>query len=226
MNAALHARPRDERGKSAARAMRRAGRTPAVVYGHTTANQELSVDTLELDHLLSSISIDNTLIDLTIQGGPTAKVLIRELQRHPFRPFVYHVDFYEVTAGEKLQVNVPIHLVGVPVGVREEGGVLQQPRHEVEVECLPNNIPEEIQVDVSGLDIGDHITIGSLRIPDAEILDDPEVTICSVVPPTIVKEPEEEVEAVEGVLEPELVGEEGEEAEPGEAAETEGEGEG
>ncbi len=218
MNASLHARPRAERGKSAARAMRRAGRTPAVVYGHTTANQELSVDTLELDRLLSLISIDNTLIDLSIENGRASKVLIRELQRHPFKPFVYHVDFYEVTAGEKLQVNVPVHLIGVPVGVREEGGVLQQPLHEVEVECLPANIPEEVQLDVSRLEIGDHITVATLRIPDAEILDDPELTVCSVVPPTIVKEPEEEVEAEEGVLEPELIGEE-DEGEPGEAPE-------
>jgi len=212
----LEANPRAETGKGAARSIRREGRIPAILYGHGRESLPLTVDAVDLAKLVSSISVDNTLVDLEVEGEST-KVLIREIQRHPFRNETLHVDFFEIAMDEKIHVDVPVVIEGVPTGVKDRGGVLDHMLREIEVYCLPSRIPERIVVDVSELDIGDAIHVGELDVPDVEILTEADRSVVAVAAPTVIEEPEEEEE--EELLEPELVGaEEGEEAEPGEEA--------
>jgi large subunit ribosomal protein L25 len=206
MAATLSVSPRQERGKNAARALRRTGRVPAVMYGHGDATHALSVDALELERLLTSISVENTLIDVRIEGGDTSRALIRQVQWHPYKPIVLHVDFYQIHAGERLKLDVPVRLLGTPIGVRDEGGVLQQVLHELHIECLPRHIPEAAEVNVDNLSIGDVVYVREVSLPDVTILNAEDLVICSVIGPTVVALPEEPVEE-EGVgdVEPELI---------------------
>lgn len=209
--ATLNARVRETAGKGAARKLRASGEIPAVAYGHGEETRSLTVNEHELELLLATINPENTIIDLKVDGGTAAQALIREIQSHPSRPQILHVDFFQVRAGEKLTVEVPIHLSGTPIGVREEGGVLQEVLRELSVECLPSNIPSSIELNVDELGMHDSIHVSDVKLEKAEILNDPELVICTVAPPTIVDLPEPDAE--EEDLEPELVGEAGEEAE-------------
>lgn len=204
--ATLNATPRTESGKGAARALRRSGEIPAVVYGHGDSTRMLSVNGHELEQLLSSISVENTLIDLKI-GKDASSALIREVQYHPVKPVILHIDLYQVHAGEKIHLEVPVRLEGNPIGVRETAGVLQQQLHEIEVECLPKDIPEVFTVDISNLQIGESVHIRDISFPDGKILNDEDLTICAVIAPTAVELPEDEdVEEGEVDVEPELIG--------------------
>ncbi|MFP4622932.1 MAG: 50S ribosomal protein L25/general stress protein Ctc [Gemmatimonadota bacterium] len=228
-NARLKASLREETGKGAARRMRNEGRIPAVVYGRGEDTRPLSLDAHEFDMLVKQHSLDTTLVELEIEGaektGDKVRTLVVEVQAHPFKPEVLHVDFQQIHAGERVTVEVPIVLQGTPVGVRE-GGVLQHIMHVVELTCDVDQIPESFQVDVGTLTIGDSVHISELEVPEGvELLADPERTVATVAAPTVLELPEEEEEE----LEPELVGEMAEELEegetPAEAAEAEGEGE-
>ena len=180
--------------------MRRAGAIPGNVYGREVEPVAVAADQLEFAALVSAISVENTIVELTVDEGAPRRVLIREIQRHPVRSEYLHVDFFEIRAGEKLNVNVPLNLVGTPIGVRN-GGVLQQVRHEIEVECLPSEIPVSFEVDISGLEIGDSLHIGDIDLAGVESLDEPERTICLVAAPRVVEVEEEE--ELEGALEEE-----------------------
>ncbi|MDE2878814.1 50S ribosomal protein L25/general stress protein Ctc [Candidatus Palauibacter soopunensis] len=197
-SATLTARTRTTSGKGAARQLRRSGQLPAVVYGRRDEAESLALDTHELSRLLSRIHAATTVIDLEVDGGEPRPVLIREIQRHPYRPQLLHVDFFEIRADVKIRVSVPLHLHETPAGV-EVGGILQQLRHEIEVECLPNEIPAEFTIDVSALEIGDSLHVSDVDTGEVEVLDDESVTICTVVPPAVeeVEEEEEEVEELE-----------------------------
>src|SRR5690606_17042377 len=139
---------------------------PAVIYGRGDASVAVSVRAHELTKLLGSISVDNTIIDLAVEGKKKATpTLIREVQYHAARKAILHVDFLLVHAGEKIHLEVPIRLHGSPVGVRDNGGILQEVLREIRVECLPSDIPEAIELDVSELDVGDSIVVGSVSIP-------------------------------------------------------------
>jgi large subunit ribosomal protein L25 len=198
MAATLSATPRSERGKNAARALRRSGRVPAVIYGHGDATRELSLDSLELERLLSSISVENTLIEVQVEGGDSTRALIREVQWHPYKPVVLHVDFYQIHAGEAITLHVPVRLVGAPVGVRENAGVLQQVLHDLEIECLPRNIPQVVEIDVTDLGMGQSVHVSDVSIPNVKILNDADLSICSVTGPTVAALPETP-EAEDGV---------------------------
>jgi len=187
--ATLRAEPRSESGKGAARQLRRSGGLPAVVYGGGGATQPLALDRHEFERLMTKIHAATTVISLEVEGTEPRQVLIREIQRHPFRADYLHVDFLAVTAGQKITVDVPVHLVGEAPGV-EMGGIIQQIRHEVEVECIPSEIPSEIRVDISELQIGDSIHIGDLDVGTIVILDDADLTICTCVQPTVITEEE------------------------------------
>lgn len=222
----LRVRPRTQTGRTAARRLRRNGVIPAVVYGHGDESQSLAIETQELERLLSRIHAATTVIELDVEDGEAQQVLIREIQRHPFRSDVLHVDFFHIRADEVIRVSIPVHLDGHAKGV-EAGGILQQIRHEIEVECLPGEIPDDFRVDVSELEIGDSIHIADIDTGSVTVLDDADLSVCSVVPPTVIEVEEEE----EVALPPELEGLEGEEleaalAEAAEAAEEEGEEEG
>lgn len=207
MAATLTARPREERGKSAARKLRAAGEVPAVVYGHGEENRALRVSAHELERLLAHISAENTLIDLQVEGAAKVPTLIREVQYHATKPGVLHVDFYVVHAGETLHVDVPVRYVGAPVGVRENGGILQEVLRDLAVECLPRDIPEGIEVDVAALDIGDSLHVSDLDVPNVKILNDPELVLCTVSAPRIgaLDETSETEDGVGGDIEPELI---------------------
>jgi len=217
----ITATAREASGKGAARQTRFAGKVPAVIYGHGRATQPLSLDAKALEMALSGVEPASTLFEVTVDGKKT-RALIREIQRHPIRPDVIHVDFYEIHADEKVKLKVPVHLVGTPEGVRNGGGVLDQVMREVEIEVLPEHIPERVELDVSALLIGHSVHVSNLSIPNATILVAPELTLATVVPPRAEEELAPAPEAAAEVAEPELIrkvreDEEGEEgaAEPG-----------
>jgi large subunit ribosomal protein L25 len=208
-NANLTAEPRTERGKSAARKLRAAGKIPAVVYGHGEETQALSIDAHQIELLFSRISVESTMITLQIGGrkGPDLRTLVREVQKHPVKANVMHVDFYQLHAGEKVTVHTPIRLIGTPAGVRD-GGILNQPLDTLDVRCLPENIPSVIEIDVSGLHIGDSIHVRDLALPDgveSEIEGD--ITVAAVSHPAVAEVAPVAVEVLEvaAVTEPEVI---------------------
>jgi large subunit ribosomal protein L25 len=207
-NARLQAEPRQESGKNTTRKMRAAGRVPAVVYGHGEQTRMLSVDAHELDLLFKRVHWENTIVELTIAGERTpVRTLVREVQAHAHKPLVFHVDFQQIHAGERVHVSIPIRLTGNAPGLKA-GGVMMQTETDLDIRCTPDNIPEFIEVDVSGLDIGDAVHLRDITLPEgveAEI--DAERTICSVTPPTVsaASETAEEEPAAAGG-EPEVIG--------------------
>ncbi|HJU75454.1 MAG TPA: 50S ribosomal protein L25/general stress protein Ctc [Gemmatimonadaceae bacterium] len=218
--ATLSATKRSDTGKGVARTLRRDGHIPGVIYGRTRDPQPLSINARELSRLLEHISAENTVIDLTIDGT-TARTLIRQIQRHPLKRDILHVDLMELVAGEKVEVRIPILLQGTPEGVRTSGGTLDQIMRELRVRVDPSHIPERIEVDVTELSIGHSIHVNEISVPEGvEVLDDDESTIATVVAPRAVEEPTPV--AAEGAepAEPELIRErkgdeeEGAEAEP------------
>jgi len=215
----LAATLRDKTGKGAARQARFQKQIPAVIYGHGRATQPLMVDALALEKALTGIEPESTLIELTVDGKK-ARTLIREIQRHPIRPDIIHVDFYEIHADEKVTLKVPVHLVGTPDGVRNAGGVLDQVTREVEIEVLPEHIPDRVELDVSALKIGDSLHTRDLTIPNAVILTGADLTIATVVPPRAEEVAAPTPEAATEVAEPELIRKvrEDEEGVEGEAA--------
>jgi large subunit ribosomal protein L25 len=203
MEASLNARPRAEHGKGAARKLRAAGRVPVVVYGHGDETHSLSVDALELEKLLARISVENTLLQVAVEGGETTRALIREVQMHPFKPEVLHMDLLQVHAGEAIRLQIPVRLVGTPDGVRNGGGVMDQVLYDLEVECLPRDIPDAIEVDVSALGVGESARVHDVSVDNVKILNDADLPIVSVLAPTV---PAAEVEpAAETGTEPALV---------------------
>jgi large subunit ribosomal protein L25 len=205
--AQLGATPRTERGKGAARALRRSGRVPGVVYGHAREPQPLTIDTRELDRLLEQISAENTVVELDL-GGHLSRTLIREIQRHPFRRQILHIDFQELVAGEKVTVRIPIVLTGSPVGVRVDGGVLDQTLRDLEIEVDPVNMPNHIELDVTNMVIGSSLHVSDLALPPGvEALNEPDTTICVCAAPRAVIEeaPAAAAEAVEPAAEPEVI---------------------
>jgi large subunit ribosomal protein L25 len=176
------------------------------------------VDALSLEKALTGVEPASTLIELTIEGKKS-RTLIREIQRHPVRPDIIHVDFYEIHAHEKITLEVPVHLVGTPDGVRNAGGVLDQVLREVKIEVLPEHIPDRVALDVTNLKIGDSLHVRDLSIPNAVILNGPDLTIATVVPPRAEEVAAPTPEAATEVAEPELIRKvrEGEEGEEGEA---------
>jgi large subunit ribosomal protein L25 len=198
----LAAENRADAGKGAARRLRAAGRVPAVLYGHGTKPKSLSIDARELSHALRTEAGVNVLLELQV-GRTKQLALAKEIQRHPVRGTFTHIDFILVRRGEKVHVAVPVHLVGEAPGVREEGGIADQDLYQVNVEAEVTAVPDAVEVDVSGMRIGDVLRVGDLKAPaGSTILDDPEASVVSVVPPAVEPAPEEaeeaEVEAAEG----------------------------
>ena len=203
--ARLSASPRQSTGKGNARKLRASGQVPAVVYGHAREPQALALPAREIERLLETVSAASTVIELAVDGK-MARTLIREVQRHPYRREILHVDFQELVAGEKVTVNVPIVLAGTPEGVKA-GGIVDQVLRELEIEVDPVNMPNHIDVDISHLTIGHSIHVSELRIPDGvTVLDDPEATVVVLGAPRA-ETPAAGVEAVEEApAEPEVIG--------------------
>jgi large subunit ribosomal protein L25 len=209
-NVDLQARPREERGKNAARRLRASGMLPAVLYGDGDGvSTALAVPDRVVDYTLQHFG-DNALYDIDLgAGGSTARIV--DVQRDPVSGRLLHVDFAPVDMQQRIEVTVPLHVVGEAPGT-EEGGVLQQVAYEVQIETLPGDIPQELTLDVSSLRMNENLTLADLRLPEGiTLVSDPEEVAAIVTAPTEITE--EELEAA-GVVEeePEEVVEEGEEA--------------
>ena len=202
----LSATTRDTVGKGAARSLRSAGQIPAIIYGHGREPQSLAIPTREFEKLIERVSAESTVIELNLAGG-IARTLIREIQRHPFKKQILHIDFQELVAGEKVSVNVPIVLTGTPEGVRVSGGILSQVMSELSIRVDPVNIPRRIEADVTNVAIGHSLHVSDLQIPEGiEVLDDSDATVAVVSAPKVEVEPTPSVvEGVEAAPEPELI---------------------
>jgi len=190
MSVTLKAQKREGTGKGVARKLRQSGRVPAVLYGRELGTMHLSLDTHEAENLFHSISTENTIVGLKVEGvGEEFQTLVREIQSHPSRSTLTHVDFLRIQAGVAVDVEVPLRLIGDPVGVRNSGGVLEQVLNELPVKCIPSKIPELIEVDVSELDINESLHVYDLQLgEEVAITIDEGRTICAVAIPKVVEE--------------------------------------
>jgi large subunit ribosomal protein L25 len=210
----LVAEPRTDSGKGVARKLRAAGRVPAVLYGAGVESTPLSVDSKELFHLLHTGAGANVLVDLIVDGDAHLAIP-RDVQRDHIHGRFIHLDFLAVRRDEKIHISVPVRVVGESVGVKA-GGVVEHHLWEVEVECLPTDVPDAIEVDVTDLEIGMGLRVSDLTAPQgATILTNPEDSVVAVQQPQMAVElEEEEAEAAEG--EELAEGEEGAEGAEGE----------
>jgi large subunit ribosomal protein L25 len=213
-NVDLQAREREERGKNAARRLRASGMVPAVLYGDGDGQtRALAVPDRVVDYTLQHLG-DNALYDVNLGAG-TSTARIVDVQRDPVSGRLIHVDFAPVNMQERIEVTVPLHVVGESPGA-EEGGVLQQVAYELQVESLPGDIPQELTLDVSSLGMNENLSLADVSLPEGvTLISDPEEVAATVTAPTEITE--EDLEAA-GVVE-----EEPEEAEPVEGEEPEGE---
>ena len=189
-------------GKGSARALRRKGLIPAVLYGPKRDSVPLTISPLELDKIYKDSGTERVILSLKIDNGGTQNVtvVVKEVQAAPVTGQYLHIDFYEISLNEEIVVNVPVEVTGRSKGV-ERGGFLQVVRHQLEISCIPTDMPDKIEVDVTNLDIGDSIHIGALALvgDKVRVLADTGLTVVTVVPPTVEEEevPEEELEEAE-----------------------------
>ena len=211
----LAATSRTTLGKGPARRSRRQGNIPAVVYGPETDPKPIEVTERAFRAAIKQAAGTSAIINLDV-NGKSSKVIIRDIQRDPVTSHVVHVDFHAISMNKPLHLSIPLTFTGTARGAKTDGGILQTTMRELEISCLPADIPEHIDVDVTDLGIGDSIHVRDLEVPNAKILAEPQRTVVVVAAPTVVKvdEPTEE-EAVEAA--------EGEEAAEGAPAEGEAE---
>jgi len=222
---ALKADVREERGKGPARRLRASGKVPGTLYGRGIDAVAVTVDARELDHTLSTDAGANVLIDLKI-GSDNHLTLARSLDRHPIRGTILHVDFLKIARDVAITVDVPVHFEGEAKGVKE-GGVLEHHLWQLHIECLPGNVPERINIDVSNMDIGSIVRVADLTIPEGVTIltNEEEIVVTCVVPQVLQVEEEVPAEEAAEVAEGEegAVAEAAEGAEGGEAGAGEGE---
>jgi large subunit ribosomal protein L25 len=195
----LKVKTREEKGKGSARKARAAGFVPAVLYGEGEEPQPLTIDTKDFFSVIHTTARENVILDLKIDGAKQGeyKAIIRDIQYHPVRREVLHVDFQHISMTKEIMVDVPIKIIGEAVGVKTNGGILEHILREVEVECLPANIPDGIEIDVTELDVGHSLQVKDLHVENARITSDMDSTVVTIGAPTVVEEPKAE-EAVEG----------------------------
>jgi len=225
----LKAYPRTLSRRGGVKRLRAAGRVPAVIYGRQTKPQNLEVNAKELEDLLHHSASENVLVDLSVESDarPKRLVLVQEIQHHPLEGDMLHVDFHEVAENEKVVVHVPLETVGEAVGVKTGGGVLEHILFKLKVRSLPKDLPEQITVDVSHLELGKALHLGEIKAPaGVEILGDKNIPAIAVALPRSEEEeaaataPAEAVAAgdVEMIKEKKEEGEEGEAPAKGEKA--------
>jgi large subunit ribosomal protein L25 len=149
-------------------ALRRSGQIPAVLYGHKgNESLELTIDAKKAEFLVRDASVNNTLIDVNVPEVPwTGKALLREIQVHPWKRYLYHLSFFSVSAESVLEITVPLHFVGEAYGVKQESGVMESELTELTVKCLPDRIPQSIEIDVTDLKVGDALHVHELPLPE------------------------------------------------------------
>jgi len=201
----LKVEKRDGLGKGPSKRLRRDGKIPGVLYGPHDKPTPIYLDRKEFETLVHAGGRHSI---ITLKAGWRKRgimAVIKDVQRDPVTDFPIHLDLQHVSLTEKVTVSVPIVAVGVPIGVREKGGVLQQIIHEVDVHCLPTEIPEHIELDVSGLDIGDSIHVEDLKEMDPRVVTETTGAIVTVLAPAVAPVAEEAVEEEEEVAEPEVI---------------------
>lgn len=216
----VSAEVRSSYGKNAARQLRFRGRIPAVLYGRREAALSLSVDPKDLLAILHSAAGHNTIFSLEVKDQGTTSVMLKEWQLDPIKETLLHADFLRIAMDNALQVSVPVLPAGVATGVKDQGGIFEFVLRQLEVECLPADIPEHITADISHLEIGSNLRVADLQVdPKLKVLSDPDLVVAHVVAP---KE-EEEAAAAEEAVAPGLA--EGEEPEVIRRGKAEAEGE-
>ena len=198
----LTAEIREGVGKEKAKKLRTKGLIPAIFYGPRSKTIPLVIDYKELTKVLQTEAGENVLIDLDIRKGAQSDrkvVMVKDIQIDPLQRIALHTDFYEVAMDEVVTVEVPVHLIGKPEGTKM-GGILDQVRRMIQIQCLPGDIPKSIDIDVSALKIGDSIHIQDIQVEKAKIISDTNFTIATVVPPVVEEKVVEAVapEAAEG----------------------------
>lgn len=198
----LKAEIREGVGKEKAKKLRAKGMIPAVFYGPRSQTLPLVIDSKELAIALQTEAGENVLIDLDIRKGDQSDrkvVMMKDIQIDPLQRVTLHTDFYEVTMDEMVTVEIPVHLVGKPEGTKM-GGILDQIRRVIQIQCFPGDIPKSIDIDVSPLKIGDSIHVQDIQVEKAKIISDTNFTIATVVPPVVEEKVVEAVapEAAEG----------------------------
>jgi large subunit ribosomal protein L25 len=196
MEAVLDAIERNDRGKNEARRLRASGRIPAVVYGEKEGGKPIAVDPKVLARILRTGQGANTLIALNLPGGTNARVLVKEYQLDPITHQLLHADFYRVAMDRVIRVQVPVVAQGEPKGVKQQGGVLDIVHRQVEIECLPADIPNHIDIDVSDMMVGQSIRVKDVATnPKWKALSDPEMMILHVIIPKVEETPAPGAEA-------------------------------
>lgn len=192
--------------------LRNEGVIPAILYGEKGKNKNLKVVSKDLLRLMHGHHLENSIIKLEIdkkdQKSKSIPVMVKDVQRNPVTDKIIHIDFYQVSLTKEIKVKVPVRATGEAIGVKQDGGTLEHIMWEIEVECLPTNIPESIEVDVSNLKIGDSVSVGDLKVAsDIKVLSDLSASVLSVAAP--VKEevaaPAEEVSGAAAPQEPEVI---------------------
>ena len=202
----LEAQPRQAGSKNDARAVRRGGKIPAVVYGAGKESVAICVDPRHVQRILNSETGHNTIFDLALTGGEPTKAMIVDWQYEPIKGHLLHIDLKRIALDRVLRVSVPVLLVGEAAGVKQEGGIMEQMLREVEIECLPGDIPSHIDLDVTQMSIGDVLRVSDL--PHSEklkFLTDEDATVAHVVAIKEEVAPVEEVVAAATPAEPEVV---------------------
>jgi large subunit ribosomal protein L25 len=207
------AQGRTDTGQNVNRRLRTQGLIPGVVYGAAKESIAVAVSPKEITTILRSASGENTLFDLDLDGK-RRKVILKEFQLEPIKGQILHADFYEVALDKMLEVKVHVELHGTPVGVKVQGGIIDFVTRELEVECLPTDIPEKIVLDVSELELGKHLRVSDLTAPPkVKILTEPDIVVVHVVAPRAEEVAVVAEVAAEGATaaEPEVEGEAAEE---------------
>jgi large subunit ribosomal protein L25 len=206
---------------SAAQAIRRSGKIPGVFYGNGRTPLAFAVDARALRHAMHEGGGLHAIFDVVAPGeGSRTPAILKEFQRHPVRDTLIHIDLLEIRMDQEIASSTTITLVGEPRGVAMDGGVLDQPTHEVSITALPASLPERIEVDVTGLGVGDMLRIADLPVIEGvAYTDDPDMVVVSVIAPTLLEEPEEGEAAAEGQAEGEPAAEAGEQPGAGESSE-------
>ena len=198
----LTASIREGKGKQAAKKLRRENRVPATFYGPGKDPVMLSISSLDLNKIMKSTSGENIILTLKIEsdkGTDNRMVMLKELQTNPIKDTLIHADFLEISMDKEITLDIPIRLINTAIGTTN-GGILQQARRDIHIVCLPNQVVEQIEVDISALDIGDSLHIGDIVLPEGikTTLED-SLAVAMVVAPTIEEEPEEEeIEELDG----------------------------
>jgi large subunit ribosomal protein L25 len=201
----VRATRRDGRGKNDARRARREGLVPVTVYGGEGEPVAAVAPLRELAAILRSDAGHNSIFTIDVEGVGASEVMFHDRQIDPVRGRLVHADLKRLVKGQKIEVTVPVHLVGEPFGVREEQGVLEQVVREIEIRCDPRNIPDSIDLDVSNLGVHDVLHVSDIPADEnIEILDDPETVIATVG--VVREEPVETAEVAEEQAEPEVIG--------------------